>query len=843
VAEEQKQRTLVRIGELYLEQHQSDAMGVSQLESDNSSESESEQTCASSSHEGSCASSSHEPSAFYGGYNASYNGEIRVASQPSRTPDLHRGDHMTVDRASTVERNDAVTAIPNTGMRKNITMRRSQGRPRDRDSIGGTSQPVVSLLSKQHRPRDKDVNYEKEFVPRRARTPTKDQAVDESRSAAFPEFTRRHIPDKKDDPATYAALNSRWIEKKGVEEDMKQALHDHDMVAFHSLESRCKALNAQMFSVLQASISRQPESARPNPPEQMLMGRQRIQEAPVVMTGGCSYDSRSYVIYLEYQEHMIPWVVWAEMPTSLLVQAAVNALSSMGIEVSRDEVVLFHQNQPMEPNGGCLSDHPVLANDVVFIIVNPTQGRIYNRNGTKMEHSKSKRTMKKERDSTSGRVTPKRMQSVIGEINFRSDQRLLHQVDGFHDSNSPTDNHVRTGQSHLNLANRNMNRTMHEERNFSANVGHGEGSESPLNVSRSHDNLHGDSQERESPLNMSRSHDKIKQSFKCPRFSGQTKDWKLWNKGFLRFLSIWDLDYVVDPNFFEETPITESKIRDNKLVYYILEDATQGSPLASAYVRQAPIKNGFEAYYTLLDGFVFSGTTSSTILLNELSNFRFKADETPSELILRLEELFQDLQMLPGEAAMTFNDTQCINYLLGALRHEPKWDTVASAITSSQIKGDITFRQACDELRLRCEAAKAYQLIDKEVKGRRKVQGYQAIVVPDASEVAPVSAVSVPAPEFEAAVKSLISTMEKRINKKRGGKKKPEYEKRECLAKGCTNLSTFPLCGLHYHSVVSGKTPTLELRKEYGNAVYDAESKVVKYPDKVPAALLPVAKK
>ncbi len=29
----------------------------------------------------------------------------------------------------------------------------------------------------------------------------------------------------------------------------------------------------------------------------------------------------------------------------------------------------------------------------------------------------------------------------------------------------------------------------------------------------------------------SKGHDKIKQSFKCPRFSGNAKDWKIWNKG------------------------------------------------------------------------------------------------------------------------------------------------------------------------------------------------------------------------------------------------------------------------------------------------------------------------
>jgi hypothetical protein len=64
-------------------------------------------------------------------------------------------------------------------------------------------------------------------------------------------------------------------------------------------------------------------------------------------------------------------------------------------------------------------------------------------------------------------------------------------------------------------------------------------------------------------------HDKIKQSFKCPRFSGNPKDWKSWNKGFMRFLSIWDLDYVLNPTFFDELPLSVQKVNDNKMVYFI----------------------------------------------------------------------------------------------------------------------------------------------------------------------------------------------------------------------------------------------------------------------------------
>jgi hypothetical protein len=206
------------------------------------------------------------------------------------------------------------------------------------------------------------------------------------------------------------------VKKKGVEEDMKQALQDQNEDSYHLLESRYNALNAQMFSVLQSSIPRRSVPAYSNLPEEVgevSRAARRKPDAPVTMAVGGKHDGNSYVIYLDYQDDVIPWVVWAQMPTLLLVQAAVNVLSGMGIAVSQTEIVLFHNNQPMEPNGECLSDHPVLVNDIVFIIVNPTQGNSQNRNGAmSREYRKCERAIKKERGMTDG-VTPAR--SAIGE--------------------------------------------------------------------------------------------------------------------------------------------------------------------------------------------------------------------------------------------------------------------------------------------------------------------------------------------------------------------------------------------------------------------------------------------
>jgi hypothetical protein len=336
----------------------------------------------------------------------------------------------------------------------------------------------------------------------------------------------------------------------------------------------------------------------------------------------------------------------------------------------------------------------------------------------------------------------------------------------------------------------------------------------------------------------SRSFDKIRQGFKCPKFTGQCKDWKPWNKGFMRYLSIWELEYVLDPDFMDEIRMTPTKIRDNKMVYFIIEDAVQHSPLAASYVRQAPVNNGFEAYYTLHDGFVFAGTTTATLLLNDLSNFRFLPDETPTALCLRLEELFEELELLPGNAAVTFVDTQRIGYLINALRHEPEWKNVCSTITSAQIKGETTFRQACNELRFRCETSRAHDIMDKPIRGKR-VKGLGTKVQEqeegdDNTEVEEVN--------------GLISTTSKRLNltgdTPAGEKKsKKKYVKKECLAADCDQLTTFSLCGLHYHSLISGKSTVLQLRNGYGEAKYDGTTSRIVYPARTPTDRLPPSNK
>ena len=290
------------------------------------------------------------------------------------------------------------------------------------------------------------------------------------------------------------------------------------------------------------------------------------------------------------------------------------------------------------------------------------------------------------------------------------------------------------------------------------------------------------------------------------------------------------IDYVLDPSFFDVMPLSAEKRRDNRLVYFVIEDSVQNSTLAVSYFRKASLNNGFEAYYTLHDGYVFAGATTATLLLAELSSFCFLPDESPTELCLRLDELFQELRDLPGDAAVTFIDTQKVGYLVNALRHEKEWDYVCSAITSAQIKGGYSFNEACNELKVRCEVSRANDMLDKPVKGRR-VKGL-------VSQTKTSDAVDPVDSELSAQVLSLISSYSKKLNidqpadnEKKIRRKRPLVP---CLAAGCKEQTAFPLCPLHYHSLLSGKTASVPLQHGYGSATYDTNSQFVVYPAKVP---------
>ncbi len=114
----------------------------------------------------------------------------------------------------------------------------------------------------------------------------------------------------------------------------------------------------------------------------------------------------------------------------------------------------------------------------------------------------------------------------------------------------------------------------------------------------------------------------------------------------------------------------------------------------------------------------------------------------------------------------------------------------------SQIRGGITFEAACADLHYRCEAIRADELLATPVRDN-------------------------------VSKRALVTTKAKRINKK-----------------GCAELIKIylPLCPLHYHQCVSGKTPTVDLKDSLGFAAYNENTKSADYPSTIPTNRLPVPK-
>jgi hypothetical protein len=81
--------------------------------------------------------------------------------------------------------------------------------------------------------------------------------------------------------------------------------------------------------------------------------------------------------------------------------------------------------------------------------------------------------------------------------------------------------------------------------------------------------------------------------------------------------------------------------------------------------------------------------------------------------------------------------------------------------------------------------------------------------------------------------RALIST-----EGKKNGQNQTQLVKVFCLAKDCTELVQpyLPLCKLCYLQCMAGKVPTLVLRNNLGNAVFNSQSKKLDFPSTVPQA-------
>jgi hypothetical protein len=163
-------------------------------------------------------------------------------------------------------------------------------------------------------------------------------------------------------------------------------------------------------------------------------------------------------------------------------------------------------------------------------------------------------------------------------------------------------------------------------------------------------------------------------------------------------------------------------------------------------------------------------------------------------------ELIEDLELIPGDAAVFLTDTQKLGYLLSAIRHESSLQSVYTQLQSEQLRGTVTFERACQELHHRVEAMRADDYLDSR-PGR-----------------------------------ALVST-----ERQKNGQNAVPLVKLPCLAKDCAELIQpyLPLCKLCYLQCMAGKIPSLPLRDNLGNATFNARTKMLDFPAAVPPARFP----
>jgi hypothetical protein len=75
-------------------------------------------------------------------------------------------------------------------------------------------------------------------------------------------------------------------------------------------------------------------------------------------------------------------------------------------------------------------------------------------------------------------------------------------------------------------------------------------------------------------------------------------------------------------------------------------------------------------------------------------------------------ELIEDLEAIPGPSAVYLSEQQKLGYLLSAIRHEGSLQSVYSQLQSEQLRGLVTFDQACRELHFRCGVIHADEYLD-----------------------------------------------------------------------------------------------------------------------------------
>ena len=328
-------------------------------------------------------------------------------------------------------------------------------------------------------------------------------------SSPITPFLRENIPSEEEDIELHRSLTEHWYERQAAVRGLGDALAKDDTGLYGRLLQQIDLINRIMHQEFQAcreELEDPPDEGSSSSSEQSLRSEPKFRQVdslPLDSPRSSEVLKKSYKdvsvgtfsIQLSYQGVETYRVVNDNMPLRVVFVMAMSYLQTeFGFTgLSLEDIDLEYEEQLL-PRTGVLGEVPVLDQAVIVILFPRYQGTP-TRTGTPDPIRKSNRSMRDENlygapDRSPSPAQPTRATHVPS-------------MGGAVPHLGPT--HGRIEES----------------------IPEFQGSPSTSLDSKSYD--------------------KIRQSFKCPKFSGQAREWKAWHKGFLRYLSIWELDYVLDP--------------------------------------------------------------------------------------------------------------------------------------------------------------------------------------------------------------------------------------------------------------------------------------------------------
>ncbi len=136
---------------------------------------------------------------------------------------------------------------------------------------------------------------------------------------------RKHFPPDGSDPDLVSRLNDLWIQKKGIEEELRDDASTNIGTGSKALEKQYSDINSLMFSLLQPSRMSVQSTLNPRDGD-----NSHLSTSSSTRRSKWDFQGVSFLIYLQTSDVTVPWTAWDQMPVALLVPAAVSVLTMNG---------------------------------------------------------------------------------------------------------------------------------------------------------------------------------------------------------------------------------------------------------------------------------------------------------------------------------------------------------------------------------------------------------------------------------------------------------------------------------------------------------------------------------